>query len=158
LNAERRAIQQRYDDAVARCYRLWEWSVQWLLRSRFQIDTSDLPAEVATRYHIDAGRDGVFQCGLVKGWEILTELTSESDPLKPFLSGHRSRLLDLTRGRNYSILAHGDQPVTAEQWHSIREWTGEQLLPALYPAMQKCGFKLDPARLQLPDSATPLLA
>jgi len=33
-NAERRAAQGRHDDAVARVYRLLEWSAQWLLRSR----------------------------------------------------------------------------------------------------------------------------
>ena len=44
-NAERRAAQGRYDDAVARVYRLLEWSAQWLLRSRCGIDTGDVSPE-----------------------------------------------------------------------------------------------------------------
>ena len=36
-NAERRAVQGRYDDAVARCYRMVEWTAQWLLRTRCNV-------------------------------------------------------------------------------------------------------------------------
>ena len=38
-NAQRCAARGRYDDAIARLYRLWEAIAQWLLRVDFRIDT-----------------------------------------------------------------------------------------------------------------------
>ena len=43
LNAERRAAQGRFDDAVARVYRLIEWTAQWQLRIRLGADYRGFP-------------------------------------------------------------------------------------------------------------------
>jgi CRISPR-associated protein (TIGR02710 family) len=42
LNAQRRAAQGRYDDAIARVYRLIEWSAQWLLKVHCGIETANI--------------------------------------------------------------------------------------------------------------------
>src|SRR5579884_625822 len=59
-NAERCAARGRYDDAVARLYRLWEGSAQWLLRADCRIDT------------------GVIRIGLKKAWDPVTRPGWES--------------------------------------------------------------------------------
>ena len=43
LNARRRADQGRFDDAIARWYRLMEWTAQWQLRTKLDADTADFP-------------------------------------------------------------------------------------------------------------------
>ena len=45
FNALRRAEQGRFDDAIARLYRLLEWTAQWLLQVRHGIDTADIPQD-----------------------------------------------------------------------------------------------------------------
>jgi len=64
LNAQRRAAQGRYDDAIARVYRLWEWTAQWLLKKHCGIDTANIPAEqipVGVNLHQNRDRGGKYQ-------------------------------------------------------------------------------------------------
>ncbi len=42
LNAQRRAAQGRYDDAIARVYRLIEWTAQWILKTQCNLNTADI--------------------------------------------------------------------------------------------------------------------
>lgn len=129
-NAERRATQGRYDDAVARVYRLIEWSAQWLLRTMCEIDTSDIPPErIPAGIDIPVNRDGKHQAGLYAAWMMVGKLTS--GPASGFAAAHLPALLGYLQMRNESILAHGFAPVQRETWEDLRAWMGENFLPML---------------------------
>ena len=74
LNAERRAAQGRFDDAVARAYRLIEWTAQWQLRTILGIDTADFPADrLPEGSRTRPGRDGKIKIGLYEAWQVIGE-------------------------------------------------------------------------------------
>lgn len=136
-NAERRAAQGRYDDAVGRVYRLLEWSAQWLLKSRCGIDSSDVPPErVPAGFELSANRDGKFQVALFSAWELLCALSS--GPAIDFFRAQRSALLNHLQMRNHSILAHGFAPINRDEWLRFSGWCRETLLPVL---LQESGLK-----------------
>ena len=55
----------------SRAYCLLEWTGQWLLRARMQIDTSDLqPAQIPPGLEIAPERNGKLQAGLFKAWAL----------------------------------------------------------------------------------------
>lgn len=70
LNAERRAAQGRFDDAVSRWYRLMEWSAQWQLQTKLHAETADFPAALLSP-NVDAAPDrhGKIKLGLWKAWQ-----------------------------------------------------------------------------------------
>ena len=71
LNAERRASQGRFDDAVARVYRLIEWTAQWQLRDKIGADTADFPPErLPASVDAPPARDGKIKIGLWSAWQI----------------------------------------------------------------------------------------
>ncbi|MBN1141877.1 MAG: TIGR02710 family CRISPR-associated protein [Deltaproteobacteria bacterium] len=142
-NAERRAAQGRFDDAVARIYRLLEWSAQWFLRSRFGIDCSDIPAEkIPAGLPLSAGRDGKIQAPLFSAWEMVGALST--GPFSTFFRDHRENLLGHLKMRNHSILAHGLSPITTTEWKIFSDWCSESFLPVL---IEESGIKMPP---QLP--------
>jgi len=118
-NAERRAAQARYDDAMARVYRALELLVQLRLWLGHRIDTAnvDLARVPEERRAQLAARDrgnGAVRLALVQAWDLLADLPAE--PLADWLRAERGRLLDWTKHRNASLLAHGFSPVTAAIW------------------------------------------
>ena len=145
-NAERRAAQGRYDDAVARVYRLLEWSAQWLLKSRCGIDSSDVPRDrIPAEVELSANREGKFQVALFAGWELFCVLSN--GPAVDFFRSQRSTLLNHLQMRNHSILAHGFTPISRNEWLQFSDWCRETLLPVL---LQESGLKeMAP---QLPES------
>ncbi|MBF0472035.1 MAG: TIGR02710 family CRISPR-associated protein [Gammaproteobacteria bacterium] len=151
LNAKRRAKQQRYDDAVARCYRLWEWAAQWILESRHQLKTADLPHELQLPFDLPVNRDGKRQASLLQSWRLIAAM--DNDSVANFMREQEERLRDLSQSRNGSILAHGYASVSIEQWEVIEAWTGNELVPVMCGEFAKNGVKLDLERLQLPSSA-----
>ncbi|MBF0220418.1 MAG: TIGR02710 family CRISPR-associated protein [Gammaproteobacteria bacterium] len=155
LNASRRGEQQRYDDAVARCYRLWEWAAQWLLQQRHQLNTADLPHDLPLSFELPVNREGKRQASLLQSWKMVAEL--DNDAVADFMRQQQDTLRDLSQIRNYSMLAHGFTPVNSNDWKKMASWTGEQLLTVLYPEFQRTGMKLTVAQLQLPRSAEPFL-
>lgn len=129
-NAERRAARGRYDDAVARLYRLWEGMAQWLLRVDCRIDTA------------------IIQIGLRKSWELYLHLRPDGAAAsfwhRPVQLGQRTgteiELLDLRlSARNKSILAHGWNAVTASGWQSLAQWTENGLLGVLAKEAERLG-------------------
>jgi len=70
LNALRRAAAGRYDDTVARAYRMIEWTAQWILKTRVGLDTADLPADKANGL-VQPNRDGKYQAGLFAAWQLV---------------------------------------------------------------------------------------
>ena len=149
LNAERKAAQGRFDDAVARWYRLVEWTAQWQLKTQLNADTADFP-ECKLPPEIDAdatrGEDGKIKIGLLQAWKAVAH--NLSGPAQDFIAKQEKELLNLLQIRNYSILAHGFKPVSADDWREIFSWTQENFLPVLKELTKK-ELRTEPT--QLPD-------
>ena len=89
LNAQRRAAQGRYDDAVARVYRMIEWTAQWLLQSQLGADTADFPDDrLPPQVEACRDRDGEVKLGLWDAWQVAgphpgSRLRSDRQPRRP---------------------------------------------------------------------------
>ena len=153
LNAERRAAQGRFDDAVARWYRLMEWTAQWRLRAALGADTADFPRDLLPPDADTApGRDGKIRIGLWQAWQVVDHRLS--GPAQTFIAEHGRELRDLLDLRNHSILAHGFRPVGAADWNRVGSWTREYFLPVLRALAAEVGLKREPPQLPtaLPES------
>lgn len=147
LNAQRRAADGRYDDAVARVYRLIEWTAQWQLASTRGWQTADLPREVAEAAGIAPNRDGQYQAGLYAAWQLAAEHCGGE--LAGFFARERLALLDHLRRRNDSILAHGTVPVSAQDWQTWAAWLSAEFEPLLRALLAEAKIRAPFA--QLPD-------
>lgn len=136
--SSRRAAAGRYDDAVARAYRVLEWTAQWILKTRAGLDTADLPAE-KTNGLVQPNRDGKYQAGLFAAWQLVALHTGGADA-KFFVVQSRG-LLDHLLKRNLSILAHGFRPVGREDWDVMRVWLEAHFVPALREEFSAAGQK-----------------
>ena len=146
LNAERRASQGRFDDGVARVYRLIEWTAQWQLRDKLGADTADFPREhLPASIDASPGRDGKVKVGLRDAWQIVAQCTQ--GPARDLIAAHGAELRDLLSIRNDSILAHGFRPVRTPEWERMRSWTQDRLLPVLRHLAQESGMKDLPEQL-----------
>ena len=144
-NAQRRAEQNRFDDAVARIYRLLEWTAQWLLEQK-NINTSDLSPDILPA-HINAteNRSGKWQLGLFGAWELVAELFDKTT--KDFANNERAKMQNYLKKRNYSILAHGNKPVSKTDWEEFSSWLEQALIPVLKHESEKVGFRLETQQL-----------
>lgn len=146
-NAERRAAQSRFDDAVARCYRLVEGTAQWLLWFRAGIHTSDVPEEkIPEGVELAPDREGRRQAGLDNAWRIAAALLGEQTAA--FYDSQREHLLELLHIRNHSILAHGWEAIGQAHWDQWRRWIEGQLVPLLLA--QGKAYKINALPPQLP--------
>lgn len=128
-NAGRRAAQGRYDDAVARVYRLLEWTAQWLLRTHCGIDSADVQKDkIPEHINLACNRDGKYQAGLYAGWQLLVHHRPDA-PATEFFETQRSALLDRLELRNRSILAHGYRPIGEADWKNMQTWLESSFLP-----------------------------
>ena len=145
LNAQRRAAQGRYDDAVARLYRLIEWTAQWLLAGR-GIDTSNLqPEQIPEGVPIAPNREGRYQAGLFAAWQLVAHhLGGET---AEFATREREHMRDHILARNASILAHGDTPVDRLAWERFSKWVEDAMIPVLAREAEKAGFRMTPEQL-----------
>lgn len=141
-NAQRCAARGRYDDAVARLYRLWEAIAQWLLRVDCGIDTA------------------VVEIGLKKSWDLYLHLRPGGAAADFWQRGGDEKGKDkeidrLGRDRlsirNRSILAHGWDPVTENDWKKLSQWTETGLLDVLAREAERLG-----ERHELPQLPTAL--
>ncbi len=138
-NALRRADNGRYDDAVARAYRMIEWTAQWLLDSRAGMKTADLPAAAATDVGVSRGRDGRYQAGLWAAW-LLVERHAGGIAAQ-FIAGQRAAMLGHLSHRNESILAHGFAPVRAGEWSALHSWLEGEFVPMLRVELSAAGIR-----------------
>ncbi|MFN3361479.1 MAG: TIGR02710 family CRISPR-associated CARF protein [Pseudanabaenaceae cyanobacterium] len=118
LNAERRKVQRRYDDAVGRLYRSLELLAQLRLLLQYDlktgnIETSKLPESLQSKYDELRSTDGKVQLGLQRAYELLSEL---NDPLGSVYDQYRGKIKDALATRNYSLMAHGFSPITEERY------------------------------------------
>ncbi|WPL18605.1 CRISPR-associated protein [Thiorhodovibrio winogradskyi] len=139
LNAQRRAVQCRYDDAVARAYRLLEWTAQWLLEGQGVL-TGDLkPEQIPASLSITANPDGKLQAGLRNAWELAAHHLGGE--VAVFVEAERSHMLDQLTKRNYSILAHGDRPIARADWEAFGGWMAGALIPLFSQQAARAGLK-----------------
>ena len=146
LNAQRRAGQGRFDDAVARVYRLIEWTAQWLISSKLGADTSDFPACLLPS-DVDARPDsqGKIKLALRAAWQVASRHVP--GPALQFMASHGSELLDLLSIRNNSILAHGFDSVPQPSWKRMERWAQDRFLPVLDHYAKEAGLKKPPEQL-----------
>lgn len=123
LNAERRAHQERYDDAVGRLYRSMELTAQLLLLIDHggirtgNLDVELLPAKLRAAY--EARRDqekGTIHLALQNAFDLLAEL---AHPAGKIWEESRSRFVNALSVRNFSLLAHGFDPVGYAEWQEL---------------------------------------
>lgn len=149
LNALRRARQGRYDDAVARIYRLIEWTAQWLLLHQCGIDTSDVKEEeIPAGIQLTQNREGRWQAGLFIAWQLVGVKTTGA--ASKFIEREEARLQNHIKIRNQSILAHGFSPVGEQNWQAIEAFISDEFMPMLLQETACVGIKTLPQ--QLPDA------
>jgi CRISPR-associated protein (TIGR02710 family) len=113
-NAERRADDCRWDDAVARHYRACELVAQTALWTMYQIDAGRTrPDQVPESLSWRSAMEPEFALGLRNSWELLAALDA---PLGKLWAEWRENLLNAMQYRNYSLLAHGTQPVAKSDY------------------------------------------
>ncbi len=161
-NAERRACQGRFDDAVARCYRLIEWTAQWHLKRTFEIDTGKLNWESPhlSQQVIDCAglRDQTGKrtlSGLVQALQLAAALEPDGCfdrllkgpfPERRGKTGEK-RLRDMLDLRNRSILAHGEKPLGGEDWTKFADFMAHWNSQVLHPLLKAAGICHDPPQL-----------
>jgi len=147
LNAQRRAYQARYDDAVSRVYRLIEWTAQWILKSGAGIDTADVPADrIPEGMEILPDKKGRRPVPLFKAWELIAQLMPEGAPAA-FFTRTRERLNHLLSKRNLTILAHGYNPVSETDWREFSGWMEKEFMPMLRNEAGRIRLGIDPPQL-----------
>jgi CRISPR-associated protein (TIGR02710 family) len=154
LNARRRAAQGRYDDAVARVYRVIEWTAQWLLKTRCGVDTGNLPEGFAPpAMELAPNRDGQRQAGLYQAWQLVQARTEGT--AAAFFGEENKRLLGHLITRNNSILAHGTTPIAQAEWRKLQDWLDQAFLPMLLEEVRGQGINALPPQLPQAYAARP---
>ncbi len=147
FNALRRAEQERYDDAVARIYRLLEWTAQWILQTRCEVDTANIdPQKIPGSLSIPANKKGQYQAGLMKAWELIGHHLPDSE-VGQFGRQKLEELQHQISVRNQSILAHGYQPIGERDWHTLKQWFKDNFLELLERETEKAGLRSIPEQL-----------
>ena len=125
LNADRRAQQQRYDDAVGRLYRALELTAQLRLKLAYQIDTGDvdlakLPEDLQPEYMVRRDRSprNILQLASTESYRLLKKLPA--DPLGQLFAEREQVLLDQLQVRNHSLFAHGFQAISKSQHQQLQ--------------------------------------
>jgi len=122
-NAEGRAAQGRYEDAVLRLYRAVELLAQVRLAIAYGLDTGDLdlekvPDPLRTELSRRDGRKAT--AGLVDSYRILA---ARGDPLGRVYQSNNwdRRLRELLVLRNKAFMEHGFRPLGDEEWQKARQ-------------------------------------
>lgn len=122
-NADRRLEEGRYDDALARLYRLTELLAQGILHKEYGIDTANVDlAKVPDRLRgeLDGIRKphGAIQIGLDWDYRLLEALDHPVG--RQFDRGDHRGIGVLLKKRNLSLLAHGLEPISRTDVESLR--------------------------------------
>jgi CRISPR-associated protein (TIGR02710 family) len=141
-NAERCAIRERHDDAVARCYRLWEWTAQWLLQAECDIrtdavDPERLDAELSKGLTLTEER--VYQIASDRAWRLYRQLRPRSEAALFWDADNEKAYRDHAYIRNYSILAHGYLPIDGAKSKAILAWTAGPFMEMVRSAARRLG-------------------
>ncbi len=136
LNALRRGERGRYDDAVARLYRLVEAAVQAQLWARHGLESGRIAPDLLPGDMVGATRRTDPKTGVeyaLLGLEQSVRLLRHRDPGDPlaavYVRDNGSHGPPWLVRRNNSILAHGFTSVGAEAWTEARDWVEAHLTP-----------------------------
>lgn len=129
LNAERRAHQKRYDDAVGRVYRAIELTAQVQLMRDYGLRTGNLeiaklPENLQQKYtelHQNIGPSDPLQLALRASYELLLDLGND---LGLHWKDNKNLILNQLKYRNNSLFAHGFEPIQISAWNSINSILG----------------------------------
>ncbi len=121
-NARRRLDEGRYDDALARLYRLAEMLAQWILQKDYGLDTANVdvakvPGPLRAELESVRNRNGMIQIGLDWDYRLLKELGHDTG--RQFDEGDLQGLGVLLKKRNVSLLAHGLEPIGKSDVESL---------------------------------------
>ena len=126
-NSRRRYEEHKYDDAIARLYRSLELIGQIKLES-YELDSSDIDVSILKEKNVDESfinrlesirtKDGKIKIGLIRDFELLSEI---DDDIGEFYLENEKRILNIVKSRNSSILAHGMEAKTAEEYEEFRD-------------------------------------
>lgn len=116
-NAERRASEGKYDDAVARLYRAFEMIAQIRLWEKGVDPSAVTPEQLPQGWKRDA-RARTVAVGQRDAYKLLAAM--HSDELAAAILDDK-RLKNDLKARNSSILAHGIEPVSGETFASLRD-------------------------------------
>jgi CRISPR-associated protein (TIGR02710 family) len=146
LNAERRATQERFDDAVGRLYRAMELTAQLLLKVAVKdqvgpdgIETAavvldHLPAAIQPRWREVASRKtngtqgAPLEIGLTDAFDLLADLGHSTGQC---WLRQRNTLINALQIRNHSLFAHGFAPVGYRGWLELSNTLGGFLQVAI---------------------------
>ncbi len=166
-NADRCARRGRYDDAVARCYRLIEWTAQWHLLRGHEIDTGAMdwtrvPDTVLLTAKLSEQHGRRTLSGLMQAIQLAAAL-AKAGPFARFLSGPfpgrrgktgEGRLKDMLELRNQSILAHGTAPLGDDDWQRFASFMEHFVTVVLTPLLKAASLTAHTP--QLPDDPAQL--
>ena len=125
-NAIRKADEYKYDDAIARLYRAFELIAQIKLFS-YNIKSSDIQIPVLLENNVSeefidelekTREDGKIRIGLIKDFLLLNEL---NDELGKYYIDNEKQIKTMTIKRNNSILAHGLESRSKEDYEEFLE-------------------------------------
>ena len=125
-NSIRKAEEYKYDDAIARLYRSFELIAQIEL-TKYNIKSSDIDVSILQENNVsdefikdleNTKEDGKIRIGLSKDFLLLNELNND---LGKYYVENESKIKNLTQKRNNSILAHGLESQTKEDFDSFLE-------------------------------------
>lgn len=146
-NARRRGQEGKYDDAVARLYRVAELFAQQLLsQPPFDIDSGDVDVDrvpASLRDRLEKNRDdtdGKIKIGLHLDYLLLAELGHPVGQAFLENASLRGRLGE----RNQSILAHGQNPVSQSLFNKLTS----DLLNLFHSVIPN--FEMQAAEVQFP--------
>lgn len=126
-NSIRRAEGYNYDDAIARLYRSFELIAQIKL-TKYNIKSSDVDTSILLENNVSqefiedlekTREDGKIRIGLAKDFLLLNEL---GDELGKYYVENESKIKNLTIKRNNSILAHGLDSQTKDDFDDFLEF------------------------------------
>ena len=122
LNAERRAAQGRYDDAVGRLYRSLELLAQVRLFKAYGLETGDLdlsklPEHLRDDFHPLGDRK--IEIPLQRSYELLSKLGN--DPIGKMYKDNENKIRNALQKRNHSLFAHGFQPIEQKDYAEMLE-------------------------------------
>lgn len=121
-NAERKAEANSFDDAVSRLYRALEMYEQFAFFTNdpalntSDLDVSLLPEDIRTAYTREEDKKVVI--GLSTGYNLLARL---DHPVGKVWTSHKNAILDALQFRNHSYFAHGFNPVTEEDYKTMKQ-------------------------------------
>jgi len=125
LNAERRAKQRRYEDAIGRIYRSLELVAQTTLKNQYNQDTGNIAMDLLSLPNEDfkvklkrhQNEENKVQIGLMMSYELLSEL---QDPVvQPWYQEHKNRIKNFLKYRNDSLFAHGLRAINQDTYETI---------------------------------------